>query len=109
MSNFCEHLSLLFIHPAEPYNPTQLLESFNGYHGPSTDLHNSQDHCQKWMDCPAHLFQKTFSFKHNVFTQILRCSHAVLDCASLKAEVWTCPNRLTSLEQASGIAEPVLP
>ncbi|KRY98658.1 hypothetical protein T11_9466, partial [Trichinella zimbabwensis] len=39
----------------------------------------------------------------------LHCSHAVLDCVSLKAEVWTCPNRLTSLEQASGIAEPVLP
>ncbi|KRZ71099.1 hypothetical protein T10_9170 [Trichinella papuae] len=49
------------------------------------------------------------SFRHYVFTQILRCSHAVLDCASLKAEVWTCPDRLTSLKQASGIAEPVLP
>ncbi|KRZ71111.1 hypothetical protein T10_13055 [Trichinella papuae] len=35
-----------------------------------------------------------------MFTQILRCSHAVLDCASLKAEVWSC------LGQASGIAEP---
>ncbi|KRZ78844.1 hypothetical protein T10_12731 [Trichinella papuae] len=45
---------------------------------------------------------------HYVFTQILRYSHAVLDCASMKAEVWTCPDRLASLEQASGIAEPVL-
>ncbi|KRX94123.1 hypothetical protein T4E_6545 [Trichinella pseudospiralis] len=29
------------------------------------------------------------SFRHYVFTQILRCSHAVLNCASLKAEAWT--------------------
>ncbi|KRZ01648.1 hypothetical protein T11_6412 [Trichinella zimbabwensis] len=29
---------------------------------------------------------------HYVFTQILRYFHAVLDCASMKAEVWTCPD-----------------
>ncbi|KRZ75039.1 hypothetical protein T10_917 [Trichinella papuae] len=44
-----------------------------------------------------------------VFTQILQYSLAVLNCASLKAEVWACPDQLASLEQASGIAEPVLP
>ncbi|KRZ02855.1 hypothetical protein T11_10633 [Trichinella zimbabwensis] len=70
-----------------PYNPTQLPESCKEYHGPS-------------------------SFRHYVFTQILHCSHAVLDCASMKADILhfqTCPDQLTSLEQASGIAEPVLP
>ncbi|KRZ11517.1 hypothetical protein T11_7172 [Trichinella zimbabwensis] len=52
------------------------------------------------------VFEKIFSsFRHYV-SRYLHCSHAVLDCVSLKAEVWTCPNRLTSLEQASGIAEP---
>ncbi|KRZ69681.1 Diacylglycerol kinase epsilon [Trichinella papuae] len=40
----------------------------------------------------ASFFDKTFSFMHYVFTQILRYSHAVLDCASMKAEVWTCPD-----------------
>ncbi|KRX94421.1 hypothetical protein T4E_10917 [Trichinella pseudospiralis] len=31
-------------------------------------------------------------FRHYVLTQILRCSHAVLNCASLQAEVLTCPD-----------------
>ncbi|KRY92920.1 hypothetical protein T4D_465 [Trichinella pseudospiralis] len=64
------------------------------------------------MDCPfSHLFQIVYNiyFMHYVFSEILRCSHAILDCASMKAEVWTCPDRLTRLDQASGIAEPVLP
>ncbi|KRY31034.1 hypothetical protein T01_12519 [Trichinella spiralis] len=46
-------------------------------------------------------------FMHYVFTQILRYSHAVLDHASMKAEILhfqTCPDRLISLELASGIA-----
>ncbi|KRZ14701.1 hypothetical protein T11_16867 [Trichinella zimbabwensis] len=90
--------------PPMLYNPTQLSESFKGYHGPSTDLHfkylslyNSQNHCQN-----------TY-FMHYVFTQIFRYSHAVLNCASMKTDVWTCPDQLTSLDQASGIAGPVLP
>ncbi|KRY22656.1 hypothetical protein T12_11578 [Trichinella patagoniensis] len=47
------------------------------------------------------------SFMHYVFTQIFCYSHALLDCASMKAEILhfqTCPDRLISLEQASGIA-----
>ncbi|KRZ10970.1 hypothetical protein T11_6245 [Trichinella zimbabwensis] len=44
--------------------------------------------------------------------KISHCSHAVLDCASIKAEILhfqTCLNQLTSLDQLSGITEPVLP
>ncbi|KRZ15168.1 hypothetical protein T11_9344 [Trichinella zimbabwensis] len=83
--------------PPMPYNPTQLPESCKRYHGPSTDLHVKYlSSCQKWMDCLAHLFLTKHcdysSFMHYVFTQILRYSHAVLDCASMKAEVWTCPD-----------------
>ncbi|KRZ78639.1 hypothetical protein T10_12732 [Trichinella papuae] len=52
--------------PLMSYNPTQLPESCKGYHGPSTDFS---------------------SFMHYVFTQILRYSHAVLDCASIKADI----------------------
>ncbi|KRZ11546.1 hypothetical protein T11_9138 [Trichinella zimbabwensis] len=37
---------------------------------------------------------------HYVFTQILRCSHAVLDCASLKAEVWSCPDMSGLVDQS---------
>ncbi|KRY58768.1 hypothetical protein T03_16566 [Trichinella britovi] len=51
-------------------------------------------------------------FMHYVFTRILRHSRAVLDHASMKAEILhfqTCPNRLICLEQASGITGPVLP
>ncbi|KRZ07767.1 hypothetical protein T11_9397, partial [Trichinella zimbabwensis] len=70
--------------PLMPYNHTQLSESCKGYHGPTY-------------------------FMHYVFTQIFRYSHAVLNCASMKTDVWTCPDQLTSLEQASGIAGPVLP
>ncbi|XP_003372104.1 hypothetical protein Tsp_11136 [Trichinella spiralis] len=48
--------------------------------------------CQKWMDCPAHLLLSKkhcaySSFMHYVFTKILRYFHAVLDCASMKADV----------------------
>ncbi|KRY39466.1 hypothetical protein T01_12672 [Trichinella spiralis] len=42
---------------------------------------------------------------HYVFTQILRYFHAVLDCASMKADILhfqTCLDRLISLEQVSG-------
>ncbi|KRX50171.1 hypothetical protein T05_5798 [Trichinella murrelli] len=49
---------------------------------------------------------------HYVFTRILHHSRAVLDHASMKAEILhfqTCPNRLICLEQASGITGPVLP
>ncbi|KRZ13506.1 hypothetical protein T11_8098 [Trichinella zimbabwensis] len=89
--------------PLMPYNPSQLYESCKGYHGPSTDLH------VKYLSriyffirliesgwTVRRIFLKKHceysSFMHYVFTQILRYSHAVVDCASLKAEVWTCPD-----------------
>ncbi|KRZ78398.1 hypothetical protein T10_4776, partial [Trichinella papuae] len=73
-----------------------------------------KDITDRLLICMLNIYPKKYcycssSFRHYVFTQILHCSHAVLDCVSLKAQVWTCPDRLTSLEQASGIAEPVLP
>ncbi|KRZ19363.1 hypothetical protein T11_5604 [Trichinella zimbabwensis] len=37
---------------------------------------------------------------HYVFTQILRYSHAVLGCASMKAEVWTCPDMSGLVDQS---------
>ncbi|KRZ80681.1 hypothetical protein T10_292 [Trichinella papuae] len=40
------------------------------------------------------------NFMHYVFTQILRYSHAVLDCASLKAEVWTFPDMSGPVDQS---------
>ncbi|KRZ69582.1 Tetratricopeptide repeat protein 27 [Trichinella papuae] len=40
------------------------------------------------------------SFRHYVFAQILRCSHAILDCASLKAEVWTFPDMSGLVDQS---------
>ncbi|KRZ77210.1 hypothetical protein T10_12240 [Trichinella papuae] len=40
------------------------------------------------------------SFRHYVFTRILRYSHAVLDCVSLKAEVWTCPDMSEPVDQS---------
>ncbi|XP_003376081.1 putative parathyroid hormone 2 receptor [Trichinella spiralis] len=46
-----------------------------------------------------------FSLMHYVFTQILRYFHAVLDCASMKADILhfqTCLDQLISLEQVSG-------
>ncbi|KRZ72029.1 hypothetical protein T10_1441 [Trichinella papuae] len=75
MSNTFPRILAAFI-PTDspmPYNPTQLSESCQGFHGPSIDLHY-------------------IYFMHYVFTQILRYSHAVLDCVSMKAEVWTCPD-----------------
>ncbi|KRX62494.1 hypothetical protein T09_10097 [Trichinella sp. T9] len=60
---------------------------------------------KKYRDCSIY-------FMHYVFTRILRYSRAVLDHASMKAEILhfqTCPNRLICLEQASGITGPVLP
>ncbi|KRZ04240.1 hypothetical protein T11_14493 [Trichinella zimbabwensis] len=86
MSNFREYLLLLFIHPMPmPYNPTQLPESCKEYHGPSTDLHKKHG--------------DSSNFMHYVFTQILRYSYAVLDCASMKAHVLhfqTCFDQLPS-------------
>ncbi|KRZ77949.1 hypothetical protein T10_6955 [Trichinella papuae] len=70
--------------PSMPYNPTQLPESCKGYHGPSTDLHSKSSMCSCMQACQ--------NFMHYIFTKILRCSHAVLDCASMKAEVWTFPD-----------------
>ncbi|KRZ18350.1 hypothetical protein T11_8635, partial [Trichinella zimbabwensis] len=49
---------------------------------------------------PPMLYNPTHSFMHYVFTQILRYSHAVLDCASLKAEVWTCPDMSGLVDQS---------
>ncbi|KRZ09053.1 hypothetical protein T11_12160 [Trichinella zimbabwensis] len=75
MSNTFPRILAAFI-PTDspmPYNPTQLSESCQGFHGPSIDFHY-------------------IYFMHYVFTQILRYSHAVLDCVSMKAEVWTCPD-----------------
>ncbi|KRZ73305.1 hypothetical protein T10_12931 [Trichinella papuae] len=112
-----------------PYNPTQLSESCKGLH------FKYLSHIYfiiRLIECITVkiiarsgwivFFKKTLlskkycdyssSFRHYVFTQILHCSHAVLDCASMKADILhfqTCPDQLTSLEQASGIAEPVLP
>ncbi|KRZ68939.1 hypothetical protein T10_3712 [Trichinella papuae] len=40
------------------------------------------------------------SFIHYVFTEILRYSHAVLDCASFKAEVWTFPDMSGPVDQS---------
>ncbi|KRZ10477.1 hypothetical protein T11_16586, partial [Trichinella zimbabwensis] len=94
---FCSYTPLM------PYNSTQLPEGCKGYHGSSTDLH-------KWMDFRCIFFKKhcyrkkysdySSSFRHYVFTQILRCSHAVLDCVSLKAEVWTCPDMSGLVDQS---------
>ncbi|KRZ15124.1 Diacylglycerol kinase epsilon, partial [Trichinella zimbabwensis] len=78
-----------------PYKPTQLPEGCKRYHGPSTDLH-------------VKYLSHYSSFMYYVFTQILRYSHAVLDCASMKAEVWTCPD-MSGLVEQSRIAGPVLP
>ncbi|KRZ10217.1 hypothetical protein T11_10115 [Trichinella zimbabwensis] len=39
-------------------------------------------------------------FGHYVFTRILRYSHALLDCVSLKAEVWTCPDMSGPVDQS---------
>ncbi|KRZ74455.1 hypothetical protein T10_12096 [Trichinella papuae] len=61
--------------PLMPYNSTQLPEGCKGYH-------------------------RSSSFRHYVFTQILRCSHAVLDYVNLKAEVWTCPDMSGLLDQS---------
>ncbi|KRY83093.1 hypothetical protein T4D_10971 [Trichinella pseudospiralis] len=60
--------------PPKPYNPTQLGESCKGYHGPG--------------------------FMYYVFPQILRYSHAILDYASLKEEVWTCPDMSGPVDQS---------
>ncbi|KRX22794.1 hypothetical protein T07_10189, partial [Trichinella nelsoni] len=92
--------------PPMPYKPTPL----------SVSLHNSQNHGQKWMTVPRIFFKKycnySIYFMHYVFTQIFRYSHAVLDCASIKAEILhfqTCLDRLISLEEVPEIAEPVQP
>ncbi|KRZ12705.1 hypothetical protein T11_12950 [Trichinella zimbabwensis] len=76
------------------YNTTHLSESFKRYQEPSTDLHvkylslyNSQNHCQN-------------SIRHYVFAQILRCSHAILDYVSMKAEVWTFPDMSGLVDQS---------
>ncbi|KRZ88018.1 hypothetical protein T08_5890, partial [Trichinella sp. T8] len=98
-ANTCRYCSYA---PPMPYKPTLL----------SVSLHNSQNHCQKWMTVPRIFFKKycaySIYFMHYVFTQIFRYSHALLDCASMKAEILhfqTCLDRLISFE----IAEPVQP
>ncbi|KRZ17291.1 hypothetical protein T11_17871 [Trichinella zimbabwensis] len=99
-----------------PYNSTQLPESCKGYQGLSTDLHSKSLPEVDGLSGASFLkpLSKKYceysnSFRHYVFTRILHNSLAVLNCASMKAEVWTCPDQLASLEQASGIAGPVLP
>ncbi|KRZ79658.1 hypothetical protein T10_369, partial [Trichinella papuae] len=69
-------------------NPTQLPESCKGYHRSFTDLHCIT---VKIIARSGWTVQR-ISFRHCVFTQILRYSHAVLDCVSMKAEVWSCPD-----------------
>ncbi|KRY42219.1 hypothetical protein T01_7721, partial [Trichinella spiralis] len=57
-----------------------------------TDLYNSQNH----------------RFMHYVFTKILRHSYAVLNCASMKANilhVQKCPDRLPSLSISGASAD----
>ncbi|KRZ11043.1 hypothetical protein T11_7853 [Trichinella zimbabwensis] len=87
--------------PPVPYNPTQLSESFKRYHGPSTDLHSKS--LPEVDGLSGASFLKNIVIEkllHYVFTQILRCSHAVLDCVSLKAEVWTCPDMSGPVDQS---------
>ncbi|XP_003376543.1 glutamate synthase [Trichinella spiralis] len=72
-----------------------------------TDLYKSQHHRCVLACKLARSGGTVGSFMHYVFTQILCYSHAVLDHASMKAEILhfqTCPDRLISLELASGIA-----
>ncbi|KRZ67554.1 hypothetical protein T10_1919 [Trichinella papuae] len=94
MSNFYEYLPLLFM----PYNPTQGIYitdrisricMLNFYPLARSGwtvwriFFKKQYYHKKYCDYSS-------SFRHYVFTQILRCSHAVLDCASMKAfsSVW---------------------
>ncbi|KRX72048.1 hypothetical protein T06_13081, partial [Trichinella sp. T6] len=68
-----------------PYNPTQLSES-----------------CKSGKHCDYS------SFMHYVFTKILRYSYAVLDCASIKANVLhvqKCSDRLPSLSISGASAD----
>ncbi|KRZ18692.1 hypothetical protein T11_14558 [Trichinella zimbabwensis] len=87
---FYSHISSM------PCNPTQLPESCKGYHRSFTDLHSKSlpevDGLSSASFLKNIVIKKTFSFRLCAFTQILRYSHAVLDCASMKAEVWTCPD-----------------
>ncbi|KRY14718.1 hypothetical protein T12_14398, partial [Trichinella patagoniensis] len=87
-ANTCRYCSYA---PPMPYKPTPL---------------------SKWMSVPRIFFKQycnySIYFMHYVFTQIFRYSHALLDCASMKAEILhfqTCLDRLISFE----IAEPVQP
>ncbi|KRZ73757.1 hypothetical protein T10_9046, partial [Trichinella papuae] len=87
--------------PPMPYNLTELPESCKRYHRPSTDLHVKYfSFIKKWMDCfLKNIVTIVSSFMHYVFTQILRYSHAVLNCASMKAHVLhfqTCLDQLPS-------------
>ncbi|KRZ29584.1 hypothetical protein T4C_11646 [Trichinella pseudospiralis] len=62
---------------------------------------------EEWSDMPSAeqwdttiLHEKTKELQHYVFTQILRCSHAIFDCVSLKAEVWTYPDSSGPVDQS---------
>ncbi|KRZ03620.1 hypothetical protein T11_5421, partial [Trichinella zimbabwensis] len=102
--------------PPMPYNPTELPESCKGYHRPSTDLHvkyfSRIYFFIRLIECVKVKIIGVFlhanlpevdglsSFMHYVFTQILRYSHAVLNCASMKAHVLhfqTCLDQLTTV------------
>ncbi|KRZ67662.1 hypothetical protein T10_6411 [Trichinella papuae] len=91
-ANTCRFFSYI---PLMPYKSTQLPESCKGYHRPSTDLHVKYLSRIYFYICLI-----DSSFRHYVFTQILRCSHAVLDCASLKAEVWSYPDMSGLVDQS---------
>ncbi|KRY00356.1 hypothetical protein T4E_12392 [Trichinella pseudospiralis] len=67
--------------PPMSHNSKQFLESCKGYHGPSTDLN------VKYLSRIYFFICLIDSFMHYVFTQILRYSHVVLDCASMKANI----------------------
>ncbi|KRZ07247.1 hypothetical protein T11_1857, partial [Trichinella zimbabwensis] len=90
-TNICRFCSYT---PPMPYNPTQLPESCKGYHGPSTDLQ------VKYLSRIYFFIPLIDSFMHYVFTQILHYSHAVLHCASFKAEVWTFPDMSGPVDQS---------
>ncbi|XP_003381847.1 hypothetical protein Tsp_07544 [Trichinella spiralis] len=75
-----------------------------------TDRYNSQNHRRvlacKLARCGKHCDYS--SFMHYVFTKILRHSYAVLNCASMKANilhVQKCPDRLPSLSISGASAD----
>ncbi|KRZ02364.1 hypothetical protein T11_4893 [Trichinella zimbabwensis] len=49
---------------------------------------------------PTQLSDTCQGISRIVFTEIFRFSHAVLDCASMKAEVWTCPDMSGLVDQS---------